>query len=351
MERWITRCFSVAVATLILSNTLWAGLCDSDGDWTVLVGANVSALGVFFVGCILLLVDLWTPGPRKGGRKMNRWVWILLALGVLFLLGAASWYAAPDAFTPEANRDRQLGECMFVSCYAAPWELPPFGADSYGAPLLRVAMQGARIVTLPAIAAGLMVMFFATVAGLVRCFGVAWMDTTVQAFSELVGALPRLVVILVVAVILPREWRVLTPIAIAWALLASPSAMDEAAATAQRIGGTKFVEALKAHGFSAYRIYLYHVVWLNLRAVIVRQGAEVAMQVVFLEIALSYLAEAQQEPAFTHPEQVKSWATLLYQGYSALLGEPLYHSLALGLLLVALTAVMAQAVRMSARAR
>ena len=70
---------------------------------------------------------------------------------------------------------------------------------------------------------------------------------------------------------LPPGWRTLFPIGLAWAILAAPGAMDEAAATAGRLGGARFVEALRAHGFSSARILLYHVIWLNLRAVLVRQ--------------------------------------------------------------------------------
>ncbi len=94
------------------------------------------------------------------------------------------------------------------------------------------------------------------------------------------------------------------------------------------------------------------MVWLNLRPVLVRQGAEVTMQVVFLEIALSYLAVSRNEPAFTHSEGMHSWAMLLYQGYTALaFQQPLYHALALGIALLAVVAVMAQAFRLAARGR
>jgi hypothetical protein len=85
--------------------------------------------------------------------------------------------------------------------------------------------------------------------------------------------------------------------------------------------------------------------------VIVRQGAEVAMQVVFLEIALSYLALSQNEPSFTHSDGAYSWATLLYQGYTSLLGQDLMHAMVVGLLLVASVAIAAQSVRLAARAR
>ena len=90
--------------------------------------------------------------------------------------------------------------------------------------------------TLPAVAAGCVVMLMSVIAGLIRCSDVGWFDTVLQVFTELLGSLPRLVVILVVAIVLPADWKSLFPIAITWALLASPGAMDEAAATAGRLG-------------------------------------------------------------------------------------------------------------------
>jgi len=266
---------------------------------------------------------------------------LLVAAGVIFgVLFLASLVAPDFVDTPLLDKG-----------FEAPWEAPPFGRDDRGIPLHQYATQGAQIVLLPSLAAAFLVMALATLAGLVRCANVGWADTAIQAFAELVGSLPRLVVILVVALMLPLNWKVLLPIALAWAILAAPGAMDEASAAAGRLGGARFVEALRAHGFSAWRIYLYHVVWLNLRSVLVRQGAEVMMQVVFLEIALSYLAVSQNEPSFTHSDATYSWATLLYQGYTALLGEPLWHAMGLGLFLVALVAAFAQVTRLAARPR
>ncbi len=270
----------------------------------------------------------------------TRALWIVVAM--VFVFGLLALAAIAPDFLPTPDLDRiALG----------PLEAPPFGTDDRGIPLLQYAAQGASIVVAPALMSGMVVMLLSTIAGLVRCAGLTWIDGAIQVASELVGSLPRLVVILVVALILPSTWRTLTPIGLTWALLAAPGAMDEAASTAGRLGGERFVEALRAHGFSGFRIYLIHVVWLNLRGVIVRQGAEVTMHVVFLEIALSYLALRRNEPSFTHADSEFSWATLLYQGYTALLGSDLIHSLWLGLGLVAATAIMAQAVRLAARAR
>lgn len=231
-------------------------------------------------------------------------------------------------------------------------EMPPFGADGRGRPLWEYAAQGASVVALPALAAGLLVSAFSVLGGVVRAMGLERIDPLIQAAGEIVGSLPRMVVILVVALVLPREWRGLMPLALTWALLSAPGAMDEAAAVAERLGGARFVEALRAHGYSAPRIFLVHIVGYNLRPVLVRQGAEVMSQVVFLEIALSYLAASRQDPSFTHSDSLVSWADILYLGYQALaFREPYGHAVVLGLGLLALVTVFASAVGRAARAR
>lgn len=278
----------------------------------------------------------------QDASQVNRWPAGLLALGCLVVLVLAA-LVAPEHL-PDVNTELR---------YAPPSELPPFGADAAGRSLVDYATQGARVAVVPAVLAGLLVGLFAVAGGLLRAMGLRRIDGWIQALGEVVGALPRMVVVLVVALILPRDARVLLPLALTWALLAAPGAMDEAAAVAERLGGARFVEALRAHGYSAPRIFLVHVVALNLRPVVVRQMAEVTMQVIFLEIALSYLALAQDQPSFTHPDSLKSWADLLNLGYTWLVFDDVQtgHALALGVALIGIVAVMALATGRAARAR
>jgi len=274
---------------------------------------------------------------------VNRRVWVALALVCLVLLFGGAWMAPEHLSSIERD--------FF---FAKPGVLPPFGADPRGRPLLEYALQGAAVVALPALVAGCLVALAGVLGGLLRCVGSEFVDAIIQGLGEIVGALPRMLVILVVALIVPRDARSLLPMALAWALLAAPGAMDEAAAVAERLGGSRFVEALRAHGYSAPRIYLVHVVGYNLRPVVVRQGAETLMQVVFLEIALSYLALIEDQPSFTHPDSSRSWAALLQDGYKSLfIGEkfPSDHSLWLGLGLLALVGLMAASIGRMARAR
>jgi ABC-type dipeptide/oligopeptide/nickel transport system permease subunit len=271
---------------------------------------------------------------------MSRKVPAMIAVSGLLLL------LVPGLFAPEF-----LSPPDMAYAFAGPLELPPFGADQRGRPLLQYATQGARVVALPSLIGGLLVMLLSTMGGLIACAGGRHLQTIVQIISEILGALPRLVVILVVALILPRDGRGLLPIAVTWALLSAPGAIDEASAVAARLGGARFVEALRAHGFSRFRIYLVHLVAYNLRPVVVRQGVETFMQITFLEIGLSYLAVASNQSSFTHADSVHSWANLLALGYKVVLGVHSGHALVLGLGLVALVAGTAVAVTHAVRAR
>lgn len=278
----------------------------------------------------------------RDASQVTRWPALTVA-GVLLLGLLAAALVAPEHL---ADIDR-------AQAYASPAAMAPFGADASGRPLLDYATQGARVVVLPAVLAGLLVGAFAVLGGLLRASGLSTIDSWIQGLGEVVGSLPRMVVVLVVALLLPRDARGLLPLAVTWALLAAPGAMDEAAAVAGRLGGARFVEALRAHGYSAWRIFFVHVVAYNLRPVVVRQVAEVTMQVIFLEIALSYLALAQDQPSFTHPDSLKSWADLLNLGYTWLVFDnmPTGHALLLGVGLIGVVAVMSLSTARAARAR
>lgn len=271
---------------------------------------------------------------------MNRWLAAGIAVSLLAILLIGGAMAPEHLSSPDLSL-----------AFATPGQLPPFGADGRGRPLLEYALQGARVVAAPAVIGGLMVLFLGVVGGLLACTGSSRVEAVVQGLGEVLGALPRMVVVLIVALLLPADARGLLPIAVTWAVLSSPGAMDEAAAVATRLGGARFVEALRAHGFSRARIFLYHIVLLNLRPVVVRQGVEVMMQVVFLEIALSYLAISDSQPSFTHADSVHSWAEILDLGYKVVLDLPTWHALGLGLGLMAMVATISLSVAAAVRAR
>lgn len=271
----------------------------------------------------------------------RRRMYIVLAIICFVTLLGLAW-AAPDL---PSTIDRSQPSLK-------PWEYWPLGTDMNGRPLIEYATQGARVIAIPSLIAGFLVALFGMVGGLLRCVEWPTVQTGVQFLGEIIGALPRMVVILVVALLLPMDWRSLLPLAVVWAILCAPGAIDEAGAVAARLGGTRFVEALKAHGFGAWRIYIHHIVVLNLRPVLVRQGAEAMMTVAFLEVALSYLAVVENQSSFTHSDNLRSWADLLKEGYLWLaLGMDSAHVLAVGLGMLGLIVLTATSLTKAAEAR
>ena len=271
----------------------------------------------------------------------RRRIYIVLAIVCFVTLLGLAW-VAPD-LSSSANRSNSS---------LKPWEYWPLGTDRYGRPIIDYATQGARVIALPSLVAGLLVALFGMGGGLIRCVEVPTLQAAVQFVGEIIGALPRMVVILVVALLLPLDWRSLMPRAVVWAVLCAPGAIDEAGAVAARLGGTRFVEALKAHGFGAWRIYVHHIVLLNLRPVLVRQGAEAMMTVAFLEVALSYLAVVEDQSSFTHSDNLRSWADLLKEGYLwVALGIDSSHVLFVGLGMLGLIVLTATALTKAAEAR
>ena len=231
----------------------------------------------------------------------------------------------------------------------------PLGADSSGRLIWDQVKQGSSIVMIPALLAALIVFILGVLGGLLACTQSTKVAPVVQVMGEVLSALPRLVVVLVVARLVPQESRSLLPIAVVWALLSAPGAMDEAASVAGRLGGARFVEAMRAHGFSKWRIYIVHVIGFNLRPVLLRQALEVFTQVVLLEIALSYLTATMNNVASltTASDDAMSWAHILVEGYKWVppLNEPSGHALLVGLGLIALVIATTRVAIYAGRAR
>ena len=178
---------------------------------------------------------------------MNRRLYIVLAVVCFFILLALAW-SAPELPSTIDRSQRSL----------KPWEYWPLGTDMNGRPLIEYATQGARVIAVPSLVAGVLVAFFGMLGGLLRCIELPTMQTTVQFIGEVIGALQD--------GLLGGGFAVADGLAFFDAIghrvgdTCAPCAIDEAVAA--RLGGTR-LEALKAHGFGAWRIYMHHIVVLN----------------------------------------------------------------------------------------
>ena len=119
---------------------------------------------------------------------MNRTPAIALAVICFAILMVATLTAQDD-----------LGPMVLGGKLTGPIDAFPFGTDTRGRSLGKYAAQGAKVVAFPSLIAGLVVCLFGVMGGLLRCVGSDKINAPIQWLTEIVGALPRMVVILVVA--------------------------------------------------------------------------------------------------------------------------------------------------------
>ena len=134
---------------------------------------------------------------------MTRILPAILAICILLLF--LTWANDAPENLPEIAEDWE------AQAFKLPFEAPPFGNDGRGRPLIDYARQGAAIVVWPAVMAGLLVACFATLGGVLRAVGWSWMDRVVLGFGEVVGSLPRMVVVLIMALMMDRDHVSLMP--------------------------------------------------------------------------------------------------------------------------------------------
>lgn len=178
---------------------------------------------------------------------------------------------------------------------AAPSAAHWLGTDHLGRDVSRRLVTASRAFVLPGLGAagvaGIVGLTLGTVAG---WFGGA-AEQLVRLMFTVVGAIPRLVLVLLAATILGD-----TPVLLALAagLVCAPELGSAVAARLGELRRAEFVLALRAHGIPDGRILGYHLLWVNARGVVARQLFTVFGYYVGLETTLSYLGGfGIQEPA------------------------------------------------------
>ncbi len=176
------------------------------------------------------------------------------------------------------------------------------GTDHLGRDVLARLIRASRAFVLPgagaAVVAGVLGLALGTVAG--------WFGGVAEQAGRLVftvvGAVPRLVLVLLAATIVGDDPAVL---AVAAGLVCAPELGSAVAARLGDLRRAEFVLALRAHGVSDARILGYHLLWVNARGVVARQLFTVFGYYVGLETTLSYLG------GFGVQEPEPSWGNMV----------------------------------------
>ena len=185
----------------------------------------------------------------------------------------------------------------------------PLGTDGYGRDILMLLMNGVRAFFVPGIVAGVITAVFGAALGGMSGYFEGPIKKAILSGLRLLDSLPRLVMLILLCSITQPSMLL---IATAVGILFVPTLARSVQHKVEALAAEDYILAYRAHGFSAWRIVAYHIIWMICRPVIFRQAAYVFGYVLFIETALSYLQFGVLEGV----EEVLSWGTMVAQAKS-----------------------------------
>jgi peptide/nickel transport system permease protein len=175
---------------------------------------------------------------------------------------------------------------------ARPGGLHPFGSDVMGRDILSRILHGARISLAVGIFSTLIGGFFGVIIGIASGFIGGWFDLVVQRLTDILQALPVLVLALVMSAALGPSLPN-TILAISIPLIPYVSRVIRANTLGLR--ELAFVEAAEATGMTHWRIALRHILPNTLAPLIVISTAQLG-STILTEASLSFLGLGVPEP-------------------------------------------------------
>jgi peptide/nickel transport system permease protein len=136
-------------------------------------------------------------------------------------------------------------------------------------------------------------------------------DAAVTYFTNLIDALPRLVLmLLVIAAFKPQIYTIMVVLGITTAPTIATMVKGKILMLKQR----NFIESAVALGLSPPTIIFKHILWHNCRALLLIQATIGMAEAVLIETSLSYLGFGVQEPTPSWGNMIQAGANYLLQG-------------------------------------
>ena len=215
---------------------------------------------------------------------------------IMILVGIGMHLSGYDS-VGDVNTDRRYADFSFAH---------PLGTDGYGRDILMLLLNGVRAFFLPGVFAMCITALLGAALGGICGYLEGPIRRTVLSTLRLVDALPRLVMLILLCSITQPSMFLIGG---AVGLLFVPTLARSVQHKVEALAAEDYILAYRSHGFSAFRIVAYHIIWMICRPMIIRQSAYVFGYVLFIETALSYLEFGVLEGV----EEVLSWGTMVAQ--------------------------------------
>ena len=244
---------------------------------------------------------------------------ILLALLAMAMLAPILGRGDPQALYPKGIDDLGVPH--------APGDGFILGADTLGRDVWTRLVYGTRLSLLVAFCAMITSTIIGTTVGLMGGFFGGWVDAALTRFTEIVAALPTILLAITLAVVLPdrlpnfwlftrmginpdlSNFKLLLAIGLVTWVSIARAVRGQTLALRER----EFIEAARALGLSNFAILRRHLL-PNVVPTVVTLATLATAQNILLEAGLSYLGLGRAEQA--------SWGGLIADGQSYLLVAP-----------------------------
>jgi len=185
------------------------------------------------------------------------------------------------------------------------------GTDYLGRDLQTRLIIGIQAYFLPGLLSIVIALALGAALGVLSGYRGGRSEIAVTYVTNLVDALPRLVLmLLVIAAFKPGIYTIMVVLG----LTSAPTVAMLVKGKIQMLRQRNFIESAVALGISPARIILKHILWYNCRALLLIQATLGMAEAVLLETSLSYLGFGVQEPTPSWGNMVQAGANYLLQG-------------------------------------
>jgi len=185
------------------------------------------------------------------------------------------------------------------------------GTDYLGRDLLTRIILGIQAYFLPGLLSIVIALVLGALLGVAAGYRGGRMDAAVTYFTNLIDALPRLVLmLLVIAAFKPNIYVIMVVVGITTA----PTVASLVKGKILMLKERNFIESAVALGLGPTDIVFKHILWYNCRALLLIQATIGMAEAVLIETSLSYLGFGVQEPTPSWGNMIQAGANYLLQG-------------------------------------
>lgn len=185
------------------------------------------------------------------------------------------------------------------------------GTDYMGRDLLTRIILGIQAYFLPGLLSILIALVFGAFLGVAAGYHGGRIDQAVTYFTNLIDALPRLVLmLLVIAAFKPNIYTIMVVVGVTTAPTVAMLVKSKILMLKER----NFIESAVALGLGPTTIVFKHILWYNCRALLLIQATIGMAEAVLVETSLSYLGFGVQEPTPSWGNMIQAGANYLLQG-------------------------------------